>query len=308
MNPNAIKDRHRCHRCMVLWNFGDLFTCEDMDLYHVCNDSCKQLIIIDAYRAICGVSGRIYGLTSREIEVVQAFLHNEWRQKIIESLDIMIVICVPKKNMNLEDQPIEEFGVETHANCKLEHEDQDSIHQDNQDPISNDYTFEQEIQDSTHQNNQDSIDKNFTVEQEGQDSTHLDDQNSTHHDDQDSLNIFPHSIQYEASIINFLQETSYKDSFQFVCHSSSLHSSMVVQENQFIWRHLTFETGRTFLGHILLWPRRLPPKSNLLIVHFLWARRPPLKFNIFIVHLLFSWARRPPPKPNILFCFFFHNP
>jgi hypothetical protein len=39
--------------------------------------------------------------------MVQAFLHNEWRQKIIESLDKMIAICDPKKNMNLEDQPIE---------------------------------------------------------------------------------------------------------------------------------------------------------------------------------------------------------
>jgi hypothetical protein len=157
-------------------------------------------------------------------------------------------MCDPKKNVNLEDQPIEKLGVEPHANCKLEYGDQDSIHQDNQDPISNDYTFEQEIQDSTHQNNQDSIDKNFTLEQEDQDSTHLDDQNSTHHDDQDSLNILPHSIQYEASIINSLQETSYKDSFQFACHSSSLHSSMVVQENQFIWRHFSFEMRQIFFG------------------------------------------------------------
>jgi hypothetical protein len=270
MNPNAIKDRHRCHKCMVLWNFDDLYTYEDTGIYHVCNDSCKQLIIIDEYRAICGVSCRIYGLTSREIEAVQAFLHKEWLQRIREILDKLIVIYDPKKNVNLEVKLIEEFGVETHSNCKLEHEDQDFIHQDNQDLISNDYTFEQEIQDSTHQNNQDSIDKNFTLEQEDQDSTHLDDQNSTHHEDQDSLNILPHSIQYEASIINSLQKTSYKDPFRFVCHSSSLHSSMVVQENQFIWRHLSFEMGRIFLGHILLWPRRPPPpKPNLLFVHFL---------------------------------------
>jgi hypothetical protein len=77
MNPNAIKDRHRCHICMVLWNFDDLYTCEDIFLYHVCNDSCKQLMILDEYRAICRVSYRIYGLTSNEIEVVQAFLHKE---------------------------------------------------------------------------------------------------------------------------------------------------------------------------------------------------------------------------------------
>jgi hypothetical protein len=89
-------------------------------------------------------------------------------------------MCDLKKNMNLEDQPIEELRVETRANYKLEHEDQDYIHQDNQDSISNDYIFEQEIQDSTHQNNQDSIDKNFTLEQEDQDSTHLEDQNSCH--------------------------------------------------------------------------------------------------------------------------------
>jgi hypothetical protein len=77
MNPNVIKDRHRCKRCMILWNFDDLYTCEDTGLYHVCNDSCKQLMILDEYRVICGVSYWIYGLTSREIEVVQAFLHKE---------------------------------------------------------------------------------------------------------------------------------------------------------------------------------------------------------------------------------------
>jgi hypothetical protein len=40
-------------------------------------------------------------------------------------------MCDPKKNVNLKDQPIEKLGVEIHVNCKLEHEDQDSIHQDN---------------------------------------------------------------------------------------------------------------------------------------------------------------------------------
>jgi hypothetical protein len=77
------------------------------------------------------VSCRIYGLTSREIETVQAFLHKEWLQKIRESLNKLIVICDLKKNVNLEYQPIEKVGVETHVNCKFEHEDQDSIHQDN---------------------------------------------------------------------------------------------------------------------------------------------------------------------------------
>jgi hypothetical protein len=24
MNPNVIKDRHRCNKCMILWNFDDL--------------------------------------------------------------------------------------------------------------------------------------------------------------------------------------------------------------------------------------------------------------------------------------------
>jgi hypothetical protein len=80
------------------------------------------------------------------------------------------VICDPKKNVNLEDKPIEEFGVETHANSTLEHEDQDSIHQDNQDPINNDYTFEQEIQDSNHQDNHDSIDKESTLDQIDEDN------------------------------------------------------------------------------------------------------------------------------------------
>jgi hypothetical protein len=96
--------------------------------------------------------------------------------------------------MNLEDKLIEELGVETHANYKLEHGDQDSTHQDNQDSIDKDFTLDQEDQDSTYQNNQDSIDTSFTLEQEDQDSTHLDDQNSTHHDDQDLLNILPHLI------------------------------------------------------------------------------------------------------------------
>jgi hypothetical protein len=88
---------------MVLWNFGDLFLCEDTSLYYMCNDSCKQLMILDEYRTVYGVSYRIYGLTSREIDAVQAFLHKEWLQKMKESWDKLIVMCDLKKNVNLED-------------------------------------------------------------------------------------------------------------------------------------------------------------------------------------------------------------
>jgi len=59
MNSNIIKERHRYKKYMILWNFGDLFTCEDTDL-----------IIIDEYQAICRVSERIFELTPREIKVI----------------------------------------------------------------------------------------------------------------------------------------------------------------------------------------------------------------------------------------------
>jgi hypothetical protein len=174
-------------------------------------------------------------LPSREVEAVEIFLHNECHQKINKSLanaiDEIKATFDLTKNVNLVVKSIEKFEVEAHDDCKFEQEDQDSTHQDNQDSIDKDFTLEQEDQDSTHQDNQDPIDKDFTLEQEDQDSTHLDYQNSTHYDDQDSLNIFPHSIQYESPIINYPQETSYKHPFQFICHSSSLHSFMVVQEN-----------------------------------------------------------------------------
>jgi hypothetical protein len=88
----------------------------------LCNDSCKQLIIIDEYRAICGVSGRIFGLTSREIEAVQIFLHNECLQNIRESLVNLIVIFDLKENTNLEDKSIEELEVEAHDDYKFEQE------------------------------------------------------------------------------------------------------------------------------------------------------------------------------------------
>jgi hypothetical protein len=112
------------------------------------------------------VSGQIFSLTSREIEAVQIFLHNECFQKISKSLanaiDEIKVTFDLTKNANLEVKSIEEFEVDAHDDCKFEQKDQDS-----------------------HQDNQDSIDKDFTLEQEDQDSTHLDDQNSTHYDDQD---------------------------------------------------------------------------------------------------------------------------
>jgi hypothetical protein len=55
MYSNAIK-KHTCVKGMILWNFGDLFICKDTNHYHLCNDLCKQLIIIDEYRAIYEVS------------------------------------------------------------------------------------------------------------------------------------------------------------------------------------------------------------------------------------------------------------
>jgi hypothetical protein len=88
MNPNVFKERHRYKRCMILWNFSDLFTCEDTGLYHFCDEWCKQLIIIDEYQAICEMSGQIFDLSSRE--AVQIFLHNECLQKISESLTNVI--------------------------------------------------------------------------------------------------------------------------------------------------------------------------------------------------------------------------
>jgi hypothetical protein len=39
-------------------------------------------------------------------------------------------------------KPIEELEVETHDNYKMEHEDQDCTHQDNQNSIDKDYKFE----------------------------------------------------------------------------------------------------------------------------------------------------------------------
>jgi hypothetical protein len=273
MNLNTIKDRHRCHRCMILWNFGDLYTCEDTGLYHMCNDSCKQLMILDEYQVICGVSYRIYGLTPREIKVVQAFLHKEWLQKNREYLDKLIVICDPKKNMNLEDKSIEEFGVETRANCKLEHEDEDSIHQGNQDPISNDYTFEQEIQDSNHQEDED---KDSTLDKK--------DEDNPLHQVFTSLDTIIHQ---EAPMKIIPQDTSIYDQFLYMYRSTRLHGNTTHLPNSKLRKHSRIDTRRIFFGHIFLWPQRPPPKSNILIIHFVFC---------FL-------AKRPPPKPNI-FLFF----
>jgi hypothetical protein len=103
MNLNVFKEIYRCKRCMILWNFSDLFTCEDMGLYHFCDEWCKQLIIIDEYRPIYEMSGQIFDLSSREIETVQIFFHNECLQKISESLtnvidEIKATFDLKKKN------------------------------------------------------------------------------------------------------------------------------------------------------------------------------------------------------------------
>jgi hypothetical protein len=116
--------------------------------------------------------------------------------------------------MNLEVKSIEELGVETHVNYKLEHEDQDSTHQDNQDSINNDYTFEQENQDSTHQDNHDSIDKDSTLDQE--------DEDNPLHKAFASLDIIIHQ---EALMKIILQDTSNDDQFIYMYCSSRLHDN-----------------------------------------------------------------------------------
>jgi hypothetical protein len=194
------------------------------------------------------------------------------------------VICDPKKNVNLEDKPIEKLGVETHANCKLEHEDQDSIHQDNQDPISNDYTFEQEIQDSNHQDNHDSIDKDFTLDQK--------DEDNPLHQAFASLDTIIHQ---EDPIKIIPQDISNDDQFLYMYRSSRLHDNKIHLPNSKLRKHSRIDARRIFFGHIFLWPQRSPLKPNILIIHF-----------------VFSWAKRPSPKPNIFLflvcCLFFIIP
>jgi hypothetical protein len=120
------------------------------------------------------VSGHIFGLSSREVEVVQIFLHNECLQKISESLtnalDKIKITFNLMTNVYLEVKTIEELEIEAHDDCKFEYEDHDSTLQDNQDSIGKD--FKQKDQNSTHQDNQDSIDKDSTLDQEDQDNHH----------------------------------------------------------------------------------------------------------------------------------------
>jgi hypothetical protein len=124
------------------------------------------------------------------------------------------VICDLKKNINLEDKLIEELGVETHANCKLDHEDEDYIHQDNQYLISNNYTFEQKIQDSNHQDNHDSIDKDSTLDQK--------DEDNPLHQAFASLDTIIHQ---EAPMKIIPQDTSNDDQFLYMYRSSRLHDN-----------------------------------------------------------------------------------
>jgi hypothetical protein len=240
-------------------------------------------MILDEYRAVCGVSYRIYGLTSREIKAIQAFLHKLWLQKIRESLDKLIVICDPKKNVNLEDKLMEELEVETHANYKLEHENQDFIHQDNQDPISNDYTFEQENQNSTHQDNHDPIDKDSTLDQKDED-------NPLH-----QAFALLNTIIYQEALIKIIpQDTSNDDQFLYMYRSSRLHDNKTHLTYSKLRKYSRIDARQIFFGHIFLWPQRPPSKPNILIIHF-----------------VFSWAKRPPPKSNIfsfLFVVYFYNP
>jgi hypothetical protein len=65
---------------------------------------------------------------------------------------------ISRKKYEFRSQTIEKLEVEAYDNCKLEHKDQDRAHQDNQDSIDKDYTFEQENQDSTHQDDQEDED------------------------------------------------------------------------------------------------------------------------------------------------------
>jgi hypothetical protein len=71
-------------------------------------------------------------------------------------------------------------------------------------------------------------------------------------------------------------------SFPFMCHYSSLHYSMVSQENQFIWKHLSLRAGRTFLGSHPSLVKKIISKAKFINCSFFLVRRPHSKSNIYL--------------------------
>jgi hypothetical protein len=159
-------------------------------------------------------------------------------------------------NDELDDMPNGEFEVDEGANFKVKVK------------TNEDFKIEEEDQNHTQQEDHCSPSQNDQdlTQHKNQDYSYQEGQDNPHHNDLVSLNTIIH---YEALMKIILQDTSYDDSFLYMCHFFRLHP------------HL--DARRTLLGSFFLWPRRPPPKSNILIVHFVfpWTRRPPSNSNIF---------------------------
>jgi hypothetical protein len=220
------------------------------------------------------VSGQILGLSSREDETVQIFLHNKYLQKVIESvenayekykvaMDEINEKFALKKSVNLEVKLIEELEVEIHDDCKFEHEDQGTTLQDNQDSTGKELTLQQEDQD-----NQDSIDNDSTLDQEAQDYPHQNDQDNPHHNNLASLDTIIHQ---KVLIKMILQDASNDDQFLYVCHSSCSRDEETHLTYSKLRKHSHIDASQILLGHIFLWSQRSPPKTNILIIHFIFS-------------------------------------
>jgi hypothetical protein len=115
----------------------------------LCGELCIQKILIDNSRAICGVSGQIFEISSIDFEVIRMFLCNEVLQKIASRIKSHEESKIEPHD-ELNDKSKVEFEVKKCANLEVEsskdfifkQEDQGSLHQDNQDSIDNDYTLE----------------------------------------------------------------------------------------------------------------------------------------------------------------------
>jgi hypothetical protein len=131
-----------------------------------------------------------------------------------------------------------------------------------------------------------SQDNQDLTQYEDQNYLHTKNQDNPHHNDLASLDTIIH---HETLMKIILQDTLYDDPFLYMCHFfRSLNEDNRLTYST-IRKHSHLDARQTLLGPFFFWPRRPPPKSNILIIHF-----------------LFSWARRPPPKPNIYF--FCQNP
>ena len=70
MNDASSSNEHFCtHQCCISHIVGNMFKCENSGKVHICDNNCRERLLIDDCRTICRISQNVRPLTDEGRDV-----------------------------------------------------------------------------------------------------------------------------------------------------------------------------------------------------------------------------------------------